>query len=191
MTTIAQRLGTLRKNPSRAELQPFADEITRVSATKRLPATSAAAHLRHARSVLSDVAFDRLRELVLEAMSKAIPTRPATVMDSPYCLPAEAAAILGINTRTLLERLKHRDWRRLYGWACFDGHHWQLPRDALMPATRATFLAAQPPEEPAAHVAMLKTGIAHVNVDAPKHTTIAQRGVGADAPPTASVPTES
>ncbi len=165
MSTFAQRLATCGKHPSDAQLLAFAEEVARKSASKRLPETSAAAYLRHARSSLSQKSHTRLCDLVREAQSTLSPAIALPRVESPYCLPAEAAAILRINTRTLLERLKHRIWRQFYGWACFDGHHWQIPRAAILPETRAAFLAAQPNEEPFAHVLMLPRGAQSEQVD--------------------------
>jgi hypothetical protein len=66
-----------------------------------------------------------------------------------------AAAAYGLLPKTLAGRLHFVRWRRLYGWAFWDGHCWNLPIAAFDPVARGDFLARQPADEPAAHVRML------------------------------------
>jgi DNA-binding protein Fis len=158
MSSLTKRLASVRDRATDATLLPFAEEIAAACMTRRLPKTCAAAHMRHARKSLKTAGSKRLSELVTQEMTRANANRPLLVVVSPYCQPREGAALLGINERTLLERLKQNRWRQFYGWAHFDGHHWMIPRAAIAPETRAAFLISQPAEEPDAHVAMLPLG---------------------------------
>lgn len=68
--------------------------------------------------------------------------------DGGWLVVHEAAPRLRLQERTLLERLKQWQYRRMYGWPRWDGHRWLMPALAADSSRAAAFLASQPARDP-------------------------------------------
>lgn len=150
------RLAKVSENPSTADLQPFADELAQRCAAERYPLKSVAAVLRHARAVVPEATVSLLSELVQHALTDSrgeVPHEEPPL--EPFLGIGEASRRLAISPKTLHERLREVRYRRLYGWAWWDGHQWCFSPAAIDPLLRAQYMAALPDTEPNAHAAML------------------------------------
>jgi hypothetical protein len=159
MPSHTPRILALPRTTTDQELAALADDIARECAAKPKPRVAAATVWVHARrrSACEEV-VTRLKAMVDERLDHAAGVAPP----APPAAPREgfsdvetAAIAYGLRKDTLAERLRYVRWRRLYGWAFWDGHSWQLPVAAYDLILRNAFLSQQPAEEPGAHVRLL------------------------------------
>lgn len=85
-------------------------------------------------------------------------TSPAALPSSPWLSVDQTGEMLNKGSRTIRDWLADVEGRRKLGWPWYDGAAWHIPEPAINPLTRANYLASQPAEEPAAHVASLPAG---------------------------------
>jgi hypothetical protein len=159
MPSHTSRILALPNPPTEQELETVAVAIARDCAARRKPRVATATIWVHARRQKAPPAtVSRLEGLVADRLNGEaaglVRTEPTPVRGA-FVHVEVAAAAYGLPAKTLALRLRFVRWRRLYGWAFWDGHRWQLPAAALDAMERASFLARQPVDEPEAHVRML------------------------------------
>lgn len=122
--------------------------MARRAAAARSPRHSLAASLRHLEKRLPAEVCHEVRRLAEAQLPEPRPALSLVSRERSWLGIDEAAAVLGISPRTLLQRLKYPQMRRLYGWPFWDGSGWHFAPAALDPNTAASFRATLPELEP-------------------------------------------
>ena len=141
----------LPTNPNEAELRPLATELANGAAGKKVPARSIAKTVDHHLPSLPEEVRRRLREFAGQALRSTqteIVAPPENCGVERWVSVDEASILLDILPSTLLERLKDKEYRRLYGWPYWDGHRWRIALPAIHPSSAANFRSTMPDEEP-------------------------------------------
>lgn len=154
---IQALLSELPRNPTAADLEPLAAELTSACAQCKQPRKSLALHLRYVKDVATTATLGVLENLVKEALERGSHTTPITTQlpSGSWLNVAEAARVLDVREKTLQDRLKDPAFRYLYGWPHWDGHQWRISSPAIAPGESVAHLDRLPQREPAAQVAML------------------------------------
>lgn len=139
--------------PSADEIALLVDALVKDAETARQPLMSLAATLRHRAGHIQAAHLEEIRAAATAALlrvrSREVErTAPPTLPIGEWLMVREAAPRLGITEETLLERLRQGEHRRRLGWPMWDGHRWWIATAAVDPERRASFLGAQPAEEP-------------------------------------------
>lgn len=134
--------------PIKVQVDKLAQAIARKAITKRYPLKSMVAQLRRLHLEPGTSLKVKLRAIRILNEQKGAVSGQHDVSRAPWLSLVDAAEVLAISASLLQSRLKLARYRRLYGWPWHDGHRWHIPAQALAPDTRASFLAAQPSDEP-------------------------------------------
>lgn len=154
-SSLEQRLSRVVQDGSEEHVRSCAEALVRATELRavRYPRKSFAATIRHNRpDGLSDATRRRLIEAAVQLADEAR-EQPAEVESrrsrkGEWMTAREAAEILQIRRRVLVERLHHWEERKRYGWPWWDGHRWNFCSLALEPASRASHLSSLPEVEP-------------------------------------------
>ena len=156
LNDLHEQIRGLSEETDEREIDAVARAIADRCRSARHPFKSLAAVLRHQRGTIPINVFDRLAAIAESALRHIkIESSVSVAAAIPFVGLGEAARRLGLSAKTLAERLRDPQYRRLYGWPWWDGHQWFFSPAALDPAERAKHLADLPEAEPAAHAAML------------------------------------
>lgn len=151
---LRELLRTAPKHPSAEQAKQLVDALVEDAASAKHPLMSLGATLRHRAGHIDEMRREQIREAATASLVRLIDQQvveravtPAPLVGE-WLTAREAARCLGVTEETLLERLRHEVHRRRLGWPMWDGYRWWIAVAAVDPERRATFLAAQPAEEP-------------------------------------------
>jgi hypothetical protein len=150
-------LQQLPAQPSPDDCGRIAELLAETCRTRQQPRKALAVTLRHLGPALSPELHRLLSDLVSERLTVSRPAAPSATSEPTgrWLTMHETAAALNLHPNTLAERLRQRQYRRLYGWPIWDGHQWCFASAAVDPATAIAHLATLPTEEPTAVESML------------------------------------
>jgi hypothetical protein len=154
MTPLILLLDALPVSPTKSDLDAVVAALRGKCGTARYPLKSAAATLRQHRGSCSlsreaeQAIMARLRaELdVQRAVGRA--ASPAAATSPEYVDEVGAAALLGLSPVELRRLMVDPAQRRAHGWPLWNGSGFRYPLIALKAATRASFVAGLPAQEP-------------------------------------------
>lgn len=160
--SAAELLRRLPDSPRPEDVRSVARTVALAAARTDYPGKSIAQTVRSVKRAGHPTALAELLGVLareeLHAVNEHGNASPAAAPSAPWLTVDQTADMLRKGSRTIREWLADVDGRRQLGWPWYDGATWHIPEPAINPLTRASYLASQPLEEPAAHRATLPPG---------------------------------
>lgn len=154
-SSLEECLTRVVRDDSDEEVRTCAETLVRETDldTVRYLRKSFAATIRHNQpDDLSDITKRRVIETAMrladELRQKIDEVESPTTDEGEWLTAREAAELLQVRRRVLVERLHNWEERKRYGWPWWDGHRWHFCSLALKPMSRAIHLSSLPDDEP-------------------------------------------